>query len=255
MTTPEVLCFVSHVPKGMVPVPGGTCFLSGQHEGVCVASFAISKYAVTLGEWKSVCASMKENGYDIGKRATGSAEDHPVHSVNWHDALKWCNAKSEMLGLTPVYATKGIPYRRGEKVPAVVGSANGFRLPTQTEWEWAASGGRQSKGFAYSGSNKIGEVAWYSATSIGAAVDMSKGHGTWPVAQKAANELGLYDMTGNVWEWCRDAWGSSRMIRGGGWADSADTCALSCRRDIPPAHRFYDIGFRPVCAWDETCAQ
>jgi formylglycine-generating enzyme required for sulfatase activity len=236
--------------ENMIPVPGGALATPEQFGEVKLAAIAVGKYPVTLGKWKSVCASVEEKGYDIKKHGAGSGIDHPVHSVSWYDALKWCNALSEMLGLPPVYTVDGMPYRSGEDVPAVVARSNGFRLPTQAEWEWAARGGKKSRGFTYSGSNLIGEVAWYSVTSAGAVLNMSKGHGTRPVGQKAPNELGLYDMTGNVWEWCHDAWGESRIIRGGGWADSAAVCPISCRRDIPPAHRFYDIGFRPVRSWE-----
>ena len=161
--------------------------------------------------------------------------------------MKWCNARSEKEGLTPVYTVDGATYRKADVVPVVNAQANGYRLPTEAEWEWAARGGPLSHGYTYSGSNTVGDVAWYYDNSSGAAVDMYLGRGTWPVGQKVANELGLYDMSGNVWEWCWDSMdNSNRSIRGGSWYGAASRCVVSIRSLYPPDNRAFNVGFRPA---------
>ncbi|MDR2841135.1 MAG: formylglycine-generating enzyme family protein, partial [Paludibacter sp.] len=128
-----------------------------------------------------------------------------------------------------------------------------FRLPTEAEWEYAARGGNKSKGYLYSGSNFIDEVAWYTSNSG------SKSH---EAGTKKANELGIYDMSGNVWEWCYDWYGaygsssqtnptgagsgSSRVFRGGSWSRGASDCRVACRDYDTPARRYDILGFRLV---------
>ncbi len=128
-----------------------------------------------------------------------------------------------------------------------------YRLPTEAEWEYAARGGNKSKGYKYSGSTDIGSVAWYSSNSGGK---------THPVGQKQANELGIYDLTGNVWEWCEDRYGnyssssqtnpkgpstgSYRVLRGGSWNFVAEYCRVSDRNGSTPRDRYNYSGFRLV---------
>ena len=128
-----------------------------------------------------------------------------------------------------------------------------FRLPTEAEWEYAARGGNKGNGYKYSGSNNIGSVAWYTDNS---------GDKTHPVGQKTPNELGIYDMTGNVWEWCQDWYGnyssssqtnpkgpssgSYRVLRGGGWYINARSCRVSIRYSFNPGGRYASFGFRLV---------
>lgn len=165
-----------------------------------------------------------------GKPRSQEGHDHPVIHVSWNDALAYCEWLSSKHG-------------------------GRFRLPSEAEWEYAARGGLLSKGYKYAGSNGLEEVAWYSENS---------GSKTHPVAQKSPNELGLYDMSGNVWEWCADDWhdnykkapadgsawvdgpqrGSRRVRRGGSWLNGAGYCRVSNRSANLPDSRDGGNGFR-----------
>jgi formylglycine-generating enzyme required for sulfatase activity len=160
--------------------------------------------------------------------------------------LKWCNAKSEKEGLVPVYQVRGVTYRTGKSDPTANIAANGYRLPSDKEWEWAARGGVSSRGYTYSGSNDVNSVAWHVDNSNGASGNLDGfGRGTWPVGQKAANELGLYDMSGNVWEWCFDAHSSYRRMRGGSYGSTPFVAAVAMRSTSDPVEFSYR-GFRLV---------
>ena len=165
--------------------------------------------------------------------------------------MKFCNKKSLSEGLTPCYTINGTNVTCNF-------NSNGYRLPTEAEWEYAAKGGQNSRGYKYSGGNNIGEVAWYISNSGGK---------THPVGQKNPNELGLYDMSGNVWEWCNDLYGSvyyknspsnnpkgpssgrGRVLRGGSWYSNPDGARTANRGNYSPGGSGSNYGFRFVRAF------
>lgn len=198
-----------------------------------------------------------------------------MEQVNWYDAIVYCNLLSIKEGLTPCYTIKGSTDPADWGTSPVSDSAgdydawesaicdfnaDGYRLPTEAEWEYAARGGQagitdNSWNNTYSGSNTLGDVAWYGSNS---------GNKTHEVGKKQANALGLYDMTGNVWEWCWD-WddsssvypsgtedpagpetGSYRVNCGGSWISSDPICIVSYRNSYYPYSRFNFCGFRLV---------
>ena len=233
----------------MVTVQGGALPMGSEFAGESVATFQIGKYEVTWGEWKTVRAWAIANGYtDLANIGAGSRDDHPVQMVSWYDVLKWMNAKSEKEGLTPVYQVAGATYRTGESAPTQSISANGYRLPYEKEWEWAARGGVSSQGYTYAGSNDIASVAWYEENTVGAPMGdySNSGRGTRPVGMKAANELGIHDMSGNVWEWCfnlADPYIDKSQFRGGAYSQPASDCTVVFHFYHPAPPNFKDPGF------------
>ena len=219
----DVVTPVGPTPAGMVEVQGGTLPAASQLAGETVQSFYIGVTSITWDEWQEVRSFAVAKGYDLAGRGAGITGNHPVTRASWFDAVKWCNARSEKEGLTPVYLINGSVYRTGMTDPTVNSQANGYRLPTDAEWEWAARGGTLSQGFTYSGSNVVGDVAWFSGNASA----------PQPVKMKSPNELGLYDMSGNVWEWCFEPYTSStRRVRGGSCTRAASFCAVAYRTAI-----------------------
>lgn len=174
-------------------------------------------------------------------------ENNPVERVSWLDAIYFCNKLSEKVGLTPVYSVKGTtdvkqwnykPNRGNGLMGEITQNlqANGYRLPTLDEWQYAARGGQNYK---YAGSNNLYEVGWY---------DGNSGVETHPVAQKKANGYGLYDMSGNVWEWVWDSRDYySRYNCGGAYHNNADSCEVGSRINYYAYIQGNDLGFRIVC--------
>jgi len=244
-------CFYSHIiscdrsttenhqniDKDFVFVRGGTFDMgntfdkeiSSRHrvQRVKVSDFYMSKYEVTQKEWEEIV------GYNPCERSPfiqSLAENLPVHHVSWLEAIEFCNKKSEKEGLAPCYTIN-------DKNIICDFSINSYRLPTEAEREYAARGGNKSKNTRYSGSNIADEVAWYG-------VDSGFEEGIQPVGIKKPNELGIYDMSGNVWEWCWDWYdeesgkkGSTnklnvlenctlRVIRSGNWQDKPELCTV-----------------------------
>jgi len=235
---------VAPVKSEMIKVEGGNLPKDSQVPNRSVKTFEIGKYEVTWGEWQKVRDWAVSKGYDLQKVGKGLSDNHPVTDVSWYDMVKWCNAKSEMERLEPVYQVKGEVYKSGEfdkKESDVVkekAGAKGYRLSTDAEWEWAARGGRKSKKYTYSGSNDLNAVGWFEDNSAGT---------SHPVGQKQANEIGIYDMSGNVWEWCSNllVGTSNRRSRGGSWDNGAGYCAVAYRDNgSNPAYRSSNLGFR-----------
>ena len=226
---------VGDVEFEMVYVEGGTFIMGATSEqgsdadaderpvhSVTLSSFHIGKYEVTQGLWREVMGS--------NPSSNKAGNDYPVEMVSWEDCQEFIRKLNDRTGLT-------------------------FRLPTEAEWEYAARGGRKRRGYKYSGSNSIGDVAWY--------IDNS-GYETHPVGRKSPNELGLYDMSGNVYEWCNDWYGSYynssqtnpigpysgfyRVLRGGCCSFLDEWfCRVSCRgHSYDPGGRFSNVGLRLV---------
>jgi formylglycine-generating enzyme required for sulfatase activity len=236
-----------NVPDNFVRVEGGT-FRMGSASGgdsderpvhsVTVKSFYMGKYEVTQKEWAEIMGSNPSNF---------KGDNLPVEMVSWHDAIEYCNKRSLREGLTPAYRGSG------DSVTCDL-SASGYRLPTEAEWEYAAKGGNKDPmTYEYSGGNSAGSVGWYTDNS---------GNRTHPAGQKQPNSLGLYDMSGNVWEWCWDwygnypsgsqtdplgpASGSRRVLRGGSWGYSAPDLRSAYRGYNSPTLRYSSLGFRLV---------
>jgi len=197
----------------------------------------MGKTEVTWAEFQTVRTWAAANGYDIGSVGAGTGPNRPVTNVSWYHSLKWCNARSEKEGLIPVYKVGTAIYRTGDSVPTVDTAANGYRLPSEKEWEFAARGGVKTNGFVYSGSNDSNAVAWHSSNS---------GSSIHDVATKLSNELGIFDMSGNAVEWCFDSYnsGALRVNRGGAWNLSNTYCRIADRFTGGPTGLDNRIGLR-----------
>ena len=217
------------IMRNMVYVEGGTFTMGATSEQkkpdddekpthrVSLSSFYIGKYEVTQALWKAVMGS---------NPSSYKGDNLPVENVSWNDCQTFLRKLNAMTG-------------------------KNFRLPTEAEWEYAARGGNLSRGYQYSGSKKIDDVAWYRNNS---------GSKTHNVGTKAPNELGIYDMSGNVWEWCQDWYGdyhgysqtnptgpscgANRVYRGGSWGSGAWLCRVAFRDNYTPGSRGNGLGLR-----------
>ena len=243
------------IPEGMVEIPSGintgTDPDFGAYSLTNAAVFYMDKYEVTKVRWDTVYNWAVTNGYSFDNAGLGKASDHPVHTVNWYDCVKWCNARSQMEGKTPCYnlSTWSCDF-----------NANGYRLPTNTEWEYAARGGLRGKRFPWgdtinhnhanyfaNGSAYSYDTSSYTSYTCHPSYAVGGTPYTSPVGSFSSNGYGLYDMSGNVREWCNTASGSNRAARGGCWLDTADyaRCIVKGLRDSD--YEGADIGIRAVC--------
>ena len=229
---------VNGVTFTMVRVEGGTFTMGATAEQtgafndetpahqVTLSDYYIGQTEVTQALWKAVMGETPTTDDDQWGPEIGLGDNYPAYNISYNDVLSFISKLNSLTGRT-------------------------FRMPTEAEWEYAARGGNKSKGYLYSGGNTLDNVGWYYENSS------SKTH---PVAQKAANELGLYDMSGNVEEWCSDWYGSYssssqtnptgpstgsyRVLRGGGWLNFATRCRVAYRNYFSPSYRVNFYGVR-----------
>ena len=240
------------VPVGMVLIPSGTNIGSdpyfGDYSLTNLAAFYMDATEVTKAKWDEVNAWAEMNGYSVSI-GFGKASDHPVHSVSWYDCVSWCNARSAMEGRTPCYNLNDWSCNF---------SANGYRLPTYTEWEYAARGGLSGKHFPWGDTIDHTLANYYGQPSVYAYDQGYEGYDTRyatgltpytsPVGAFPANGYGLYDMAGNVWEWCNDELTSSaRPLRGGSWLHYAEHACCRFAYAKLQYDTFHYVGFRAVC--------
>ena len=267
---------IAKIPEDFVLIPAGTFQMGSEkgfsdnkpvHQVTITKDFYMGKYEVTQAEYEKYCS------YGSSSSSYGDGDNYPAYYVSWYDALVYCNKRSMAEGLTPCYSISGntdpskwgtVPTSSDSTWNAVVcdWNANGYRLPTEAEWEYAARAGDNTvSSLTYAGTNsssKLGEYAWY---------DDNSSDKTHPVGTKKSNAFGLYDMSGNVREWCWNWYtssyntgteggsdptgtsaGSGRVYRGGGWNSLSGGCAVSCRYGDGTYIRNNYLGIRVVRA-------
>ncbi|MFA5498227.1 MAG: SUMF1/EgtB/PvdO family nonheme iron enzyme [Candidatus Cloacimonadia bacterium] len=250
LTKPVSLGESPDIPDNFVFVEGVCIALDERPQGLpsLISSFYISKYQLTQKEWVEV----------MGNNPSGRRGDNlPVEKISWYDTIDYCNKRSVKGGLTPCYSIDGDtnPSDWSSGKVECDWDANGYRLPTNAEWEFAAGGGNKSRGYVYSGSDNLDEVGWF---------DENSGDEIHPVGQKMPNELGLYDMSGNVAEWCWDWYdekylykapikdpkgpesGDARVTRGGNCTHDEYECDIWYQGIGGPEERTPSYGARLV---------
>ena len=263
-----IICFSSCLQKQadlspLVLIKGGIFKNKSSNyygKDIHIKDFYIGRYEVTQKEWFEI---MNNNPSEF------KGEDLPVERVSWYDCLEYCNKKSAKEGFELYYNLEELEPDSAKRknidaidwVVSINKNANGYRLPSEMEWEYAASGGQKSSHYLYSGSGNLDDTGWYWQNSgdefLSGVWDWSKieknNNQTKAVGRKQANELKLYDMSGNVREWCWDVYiksnsmnKASRVLKGGGWFGGDFTCEIIFRGYYRANGIGSDTGFR-VC--------
>jgi formylglycine-generating enzyme required for sulfatase activity len=254
--------FTQYLPHGtsfdLIHVKGGSYFFGDSDHEITLSDFYIGQYPVTQALWQEVMGN--NPSYFKGK-------NRPVENISWYDAVAFCNTLNILIGYSPVYFRdkkfqKPLDYDTSQPMDyenhiSVFHSPQipCYQLPSETEWEYASRGGCMDSPYELSGSDKLEEVGWFEDNSY---------QKTKPAGLKAPNELNIYDMSGNVWEWCADqfmdihklpqngaTWmggikSEDRVFRGGSWLNPAKFCRSSSRAFDDPSHRSNYVGFRVV---------
>jgi formylglycine-generating enzyme required for sulfatase activity len=275
-------------PDGFALIPEGS-FQMGDALGdgapdelpmhrVTLSAYMMEKKLVTKGNWDEVYAWAVAHGYNFSGEGDGNGPSQPVHTVSWFDVVKWCNARSEREGLKPCYYTDSshhTVYHTGDlnlANDAVDWTAIGYRLPTEAEWEKAARGGLSGRRYPWGDTISHSQANYYSGYCTGDISSRREDHPRYDDGMRAntttagsfvANGYGLYDMAGNLREWCWDRYGayggqsahdpagpfstrSIRILRSGSWIDPAPFCRVAFRDCIDPFSGRSFIGFRCV---------
>lgn len=257
---PPAPAYTQTLPNGtsfdLIEVPAGSFFIGNTDHEIHLRAFCLAKYPVTQALWLAVM------GGENPARFIG--ENRPVEQVSWYDAAVFCNALNALCGHQPRYfqdaafrkALDGQKAVTNSKAVFLAPIEPGYRLPSEAEWEYAAIGAQKKTAYDYAGGNTLDELGWYRGNSHGQ---------TQPVGLKLPNELGLYDLSGNVWEWCEDQYqgdghkipndghpwlkeisGANRVLRGGNWDFTERYCNPSDRFNNPPLFNNDFFGFRVV---------